>query len=105
VDEMNEPQASGSATASVDADGRTIVVVSGEFDVSNADVLRKALDDTESSQPVVIDARELRFVDSSGLAVLLQCAERTGPIEIRDAPPVLHRIVEISGLADVLRLV
>jgi len=101
MDEMNEAESPGSATCSTEG-GRSVVTVAGEFDVANAHVLRQAL--ATAAGPVVLDARDLRFIDSSGLAVLLQHAESAGAIEIRNAPTMLRRIVSISGLGHLLRI-
>lgn len=101
---MSGPAERGHAALTNGADGRPCVSLAGEFDVSNADDLRRALDEIPRGQPAVVDATGLRFIDSSGIAVLLQHAERFGPIDVRNAPPILRRIVEISGLDDVLRI-
>ena len=102
---MSEEGAEGTVECNVGPDGRLLVEVSGEFDISNADDLRVALEQAAGPPGVVLDAGALRFIDSSGIAVLLQCAARSGAIEVRNAPAVLRRIVEVSGLDGQLRIV
>lgn len=55
-----------------------IVLVSGEVDVSNADVLRDALDKSLASgaHEVAIDIAEVPYIDSTGIGVLVGIAHR-----------------------------
>lgn len=89
-----------------DADGTVTVTVSGELDISNADDLRHQLAAiTDASPPrVVFDLGELSFVDSSGIAVLVQVANSASQVEVARASPVVRRILEVTGLADHFRL-
>jgi anti-sigma B factor antagonist len=56
----------------------TVIGVSGEVDLASADQLEKAIRDAEQSTAgwIVIDLEDLRFLDSTGLAVLLQARRR-----------------------------
>jgi anti-sigma B factor antagonist len=53
---------------------------------------------------VVIDMSELAFMDSSGLTVMLEAARRGASVVLRQPSPVVRRLVEITGLTDVLRI-
>jgi anti-anti-sigma regulatory factor len=44
------------------------------------------------------------FMDTSGVALLLRIANRFGPIEIRNASPIVSRSIEALGLAGRLRM-
>ena len=89
-----------------DPDGTVTVTVSGELDISNADVLRHELADvTDASPPrVVFDLGGLSFVDSSGIAVLVQVANSAAEVNVARASPVVRRILEVTGLAEHFRL-
>ncbi len=58
---------------------RTVVCVSGEVDVSNADVLRTAIDGAlqgEGVQAVDVDMAQVPYIDSTGIGVLVGAAHR-----------------------------
>jgi anti-anti-sigma factor len=52
----------------------------------------------------VFDLSGLRFIDSAGIAVLLEAAERVGSISVRDPAPPVRRVIEVTGLTEVLPL-
>ena len=55
-----------------------ILTLDGEFDLSSAPVVRAALDNAVDSgtRRIVIDMLDCRFIDSTGLGVLLHTAKR-----------------------------
>lgn len=60
-----------------DDQGSVRVRLRGELDLSGAGRLEESLDRLAADgRPVVLDLRELTFMDSTGLRVLLQAAER-----------------------------
>jgi len=88
---------------------RVIVAVSGELDIASVGSLKEALDELRGAgwSSVVLDLRELSFIDSSGLSLLLQ-AERAahradGAFAIVDGSPALARLLEIVGLENHFR--
>ena len=94
------------------ADGRTTLLLSGEFDASC--VLRfERLVRTAMDNPlpyVVIDMREVTFIDSTGLALLLRTegASRQDGFELeilRSPAAAVRSALEASGLERVLPFV
>jgi anti-sigma B factor antagonist len=88
----------------VDAVGTALVIrLGGELDLYNAAQVRSALADASDQAPerIVVDLREVEFIDSTALGVLIET--RTG-LENRDglllAAPGLEtrRALQISGL-------
>ncbi len=71
----------------------------GEFDMSCEQVFDAWLPVIcEGHGPVVLDLRDLTFIDSTGIrAMLLVCMER--PVVLRKARGQVRRVLEISGLA------
>jgi anti-anti-sigma factor len=66
------------------AGNATRVSVRGELDLGTAPQLEKALSDArEDSERIVLDLRDLTFMDSTGLRLLLVAAEQG-----REGPPV-----------------
>jgi anti-sigma B factor antagonist len=86
--------------------GVAVVRVSGELDVSNAETLESVVAQVCDGNPaeLVFDLRELNFMDSAGIAVLLGGARRVPSVRLRDPTPAVRRVVEVTGLATVLRL-
>jgi anti-sigma B factor antagonist len=81
--------------------------LSGEIDAHTAPTLAAAM--TELPNGVVtVDVAGVSFMDSSGLRVLIEAATRArdggGDLVISNPTPGIARLVEISGLADQLRL-
>jgi len=82
------------------------VALGGEIDISNHEHVKSELMRCLASSPkrLVLDVSGLAFMDSSGIAVLLQVATHVERVELRNASPLVRRIVETTGIADVLNL-
>ncbi|MBV9002168.1 MAG: STAS domain-containing protein [Solirubrobacterales bacterium] len=101
--------ANNSATAMTfsvaEGDDRTVTVtVSGELDISNVEALGSAVAPALEHDPVrlIVDARELTFADSSAIALWVLWSTAVPEIELRDAPPLLRRVVDTMGLTKTL---
>ena len=83
---------------------RVIVTARGELDIETVPHLRTALDELSAVgwENVVLDLRELTFIDSTGLSLLLEAdraARRTGrSFAIVDGSPAVARLLELVGL-------
>jgi anti-anti-sigma factor len=76
------------------ADGTPLLTVVGEIDMSNTGTLAAALD--ASTGPVVLDLTAVEYLDSAGLTVLFDRADR---VELL-ASPVLLPVLTVSGLTE-----
>ncbi|MFI5910660.1 STAS domain-containing protein [Dactylosporangium sp. NPDC051541] len=104
----------GVACLSVTADaahGDTIVLtVSGEVDFETAGDLRAAVFDALAPGPtrVVLDLAGLRFMDSSGMGVIVGGWQRARQVDVRyvlrRVPPVIAEQFEMTGLDQVLTI-
>ncbi len=68
-------------TAVIERETReTVVVLAGELDASGRDEVERVLLEAERSDPqrLVIDIRELSFIDSAGITCVLRARERAG---------------------------
>ena len=66
-----------------------VIKILGEMDVSNVHRLRALLQDvTEPDPTIVIDMSELRFMDSSGLTVLVEATQRGAAVYLRQPSPI-----------------
>lgn len=88
----------------VDPSGVPVVIVSGELDSSNAAALETVVTSVIAGKPdrLIFDLGRLRFMDSAGIAVLIGAAAKVGAVRLRDPSPIVLRVVEITGLSEVL---
>jgi len=80
-----------------------IVVVRGEVDLATADAVRADLNGAfERSGNVVLDLREVSFMDTQGLSVVIEAqqasAEAGKQFAITRAPDHVHRLFDMIGL-------
>jgi anti-anti-sigma factor len=89
-----------------DPAGVPIVTVTGDLDISNAPTLERAVASITAERPqrLIFDLSGLRFMDSAGIAVLLDAAEKVSAVHLRDPSPAVRRIVELTGLTAVLAI-
>jgi stage II sporulation protein AA (anti-sigma F factor antagonist) len=104
--ELNE-----GATAHVElvakTDDATTIAISGEIDVSNDAAVWQAVSASLDPVPpcIVFDVRDLTFMDSSGIAVLLRAAKSVARVEVHHPTRAVRRIIETTGIDRVLHLV
>lgn len=85
----------------VSEEGTPVFHVAGELDISSSDSVRPIVDEVLARHPerVVFDLTGLQFMDSSGIAVLLTAAKSVPTVELRNVPPIMRRVIEMTGLA------
>jgi anti-anti-sigma factor len=81
-------------------DGSFVLVLEGELDLSTTDELQAALEATIASVTgtLIIDIAQLRFADSSAIALWVGWSQRVPKLEIRNAPPMILRVIQAMGL-------
>jgi anti-anti-sigma factor len=86
--------------------GTTLVTVVGEVDAASLLTLQAPLDELSLERHILVDTSGVRFMDSSGLKVILaqrmRMVESGGSIYIRNPSPCVQRLIEVTGLDDVL---
>ena len=100
--------AAPSGDASGDPPTRHVVAASGDIDIATSphlrDRLNAAVDDGFGD--VVIDLRDIRFMDSTGIAVLLgankQLRDGGRQLVLRDPSEPVRRVLEMLSLDTVL---
>ncbi|MFJ9629530.1 STAS domain-containing protein [Streptomyces sp. NPDC101175] len=88
-------------------DGIAVVAVAGEIDQQTAGSLREALDLSAGAPPhVVLDLRQVTFMDSSGINVLLtvhhELARADGWLRLAGTTPSVLRIIQLVGIDGVI---
>jgi anti-sigma B factor antagonist len=87
------------------------VVVTGELDLASSEQLEEVLGQVEASEPatLVLDLRELEFMDSTGLRAVLaadnRARERGGKLVVVRAPNEVDRVFRITRMDQHLELV
>jgi anti-anti-sigma factor len=91
----------------VRSDRTTRLAPSGELDIASAPEFEQAIAEAtaEPGAKLVLDLRELTFMDSTGLRALAQTNAAGFVLSIVRGPRQIERVLEISGLADLLPLV
>ena len=89
------------------SDGRALVSLSGELDLSGAGRLEaeiQRLARLDGTEVVVLDLRDLEFMDSTGLRLVALADRRLTDAGRRLAlvrgPETVHRVFEITRLSD-----
>jgi len=89
------------------SDGTTVLVVTGEIDISTAPRLREHLQQLDAPE-VVIDLTAMTFIDSTGLGVLVGAVKRVrengGNLILRRPSRSTRKVLDISGLASMVTI-
>lgn len=103
---------SGFSISTSDSGGRAVVTIRGELDLATAPELETTLlERLDAGHDVVLDLRELQFMDSSGLRVLVTAHARAadgGPRFAIVRPPAgseVAKILDIAGIEEQLNIV
>ena len=93
------------------ADGSVRIALSGELDISSAPKVEAELDRVQAASPtlVMLDLRDLRFMDSTGLRTVVgadkRARERGGRLAIVRGPESVQRIFSVTRLDERLEIV
>jgi anti-anti-sigma factor len=86
--------------------GGVVVRLSGDLDIAGADEARAVVNQALVLAPtrLTFDVTDLRFMDSSGIAVLVAAAQKVDSVVLRNPSPVIQRLVALAGLAEVFHI-
>jgi anti-anti-sigma factor len=85
--------------------------LAGEFDMAGVDRFERSLsvDRTSQATTVVLDMRELTFIDSSGLRAVVMADQRVradgGRLILVRGPARVNEVLEVTGVARRIELV
>ena len=89
-------------------DMQTILEVSGRLDTTTAPALDKTIQEEVSEQTaLVLDLKELAYISSAGLRVLLSAQKRMrkqGSMKLRNVREEIMEVFEMTGFADILEI-
>jgi anti-anti-sigma factor len=80
-----------------------VVAPRGEIDLATVSLVRDAVErDHETGEDLVLDLREVGFMDTSGLRYVLEVVERASKdgfdVKLVRGPSAVQRVFEVSGL-------
>jgi anti-sigma B factor antagonist len=104
---MDSVEVGEGAPLSIDISGESeevVVALTGELDISNIRILQARVDEALAGRPVLLifDLGDLRFLDSSGIGLLLRIASKVQEVRLRRPSEIVRQIVRYMGLSDVL---
>lgn len=87
-------------------DDALIVTITGEIDITNVDALESAVGTALDRHPrtLIIELGDLRFADSSAIALWVRWSTSVPAIELHDVSPILRRVIDSMGLAQTLNV-
>ena len=94
-----------------EGDGATHLILRGELDLSTVEKVEEELRRAEGAEPetVVLDLRELTFLDSTGLRTIVKADQRAKEAGKRfvvgKGPDTVHRVFTITRLDERLEMV
>ena len=84
----------------------TIIEVAGRLDTITAPTLEKTInEDIDGTKNLVLDLKELEYISSAGLRVLLSAQkkmQRIGSMTVKNVCDSIMEVFEITGFADIL---
>ncbi|KAF6577193.1 MULTISPECIES: STAS domain-containing protein [Paenibacillus] len=86
-------------------DGVNTVYLSGELDLSVAPDFRLVMEPLvgESSQDLIINLRDLKYIDSTGIGILLSILKARHGMEsrftVQEVPPQIQKLFDMTGIA------
>ena len=104
VDDDKRP----TATATVLTEhGLTILRLTGELDLATVNDLQETVAALVDRAPehLIVDLSDVTFMDSSGIALLLQVSQRLPRTELRNPSPLIRRVLDLTALTEILPVV
>lgn len=91
-------------TVSEEEPDSVTIVLEGELDIASVEMVRRGIETYLVGSPrhVVFDLARLQFIDSSGIALLIEVANQVASVEVRHSTPIVRRVLEVTGLVDAL---
>lgn len=84
----------------------TIIEVGGRLDTTTAPTLDKTINDiVEETKNLVLDLKQLEYISSAGLRVLLSTQkkmQKVGTMKVKNVCEEVMEVFEMTGFADIL---
>lgn len=84
----------------------TTIEVAGRLDTTSAPMLDKTInEDIRDTKNLVLDIRDVTYISSAGLRVILSAQkkmQKIGSMKVKNVCPEVMEIFEMTGFADIL---
>jgi anti-sigma B factor antagonist len=89
-------------TTTLDDPTAPVIHLAGELDLASVESVKEGIAPHLAGAPVHItfDLEKLTFMDSSGIALLVQVSNDVGQVSLTNVSPIVHRVLEATGLLD-----
>jgi anti-anti-sigma factor len=79
-----------------------VICMAGELDLASVAAAKSGMEPYLAARPqrVTFDLEKLTFMDSSGIALLVQVSNDVGQVTLINVAPIIHRVFEASGLLE-----
>lgn len=90
---------------------RVVLALDGELDMATAELLQQAVEsvDGDSETMIVLDLQQLRFMDSTGLRIVLsareRCRGRGQEFAVTPGSQQVQRLLSVTGVAEHLNII
>ena len=89
-------------TATGDDPSAPVIALAGELDLASVEATRAGIRSFLGDEPteVTFDLEKLTFMDSSGIALLVQISNDIEHVRLIHVAPIVHRVLEATGLLE-----
>lgn len=79
-----------------------VIALAGELDLASVEAARATIAPFLANRPtrVTIDLEKLTFMDSSGIALLVQISNDVEQVTLIHVAPIVHRVLGATGLLE-----
>ena len=89
-------------TVTADDPMAPVIALAGELDLASVEATRSGITPLLAKHPtrVTFDLEKLTFMDSSGIALLVQISNDVDQVTLIHVAPIVHRVLEATGLLE-----
>jgi anti-sigma B factor antagonist len=89
-------------TANTEDPSEPVIALAGELDLASVEATRDGIRPFLANDPaqVTFDLEKLTFMDSSGIALLVQISNNVEHVTLINVAPIVHRVLEATGLLE-----
>jgi anti-sigma B factor antagonist len=104
MDELNEPSADLTVGVTVQAEHTVVITVAGEIDINTVEQIRTAVAAAVGLRAtgIVFDLSGVEFMDSSGIAALIEARAAAHTVVLRKPSIPVQRLLVATGLVETL---
>lgn len=89
-------------TVVTDDPSAPVIALAGELDLASVEATRAGIERVLVNRPtrLTFDLEKLTFMDSSGIALMVQISNEIEQVTLTHVAPIVHRVLEATGLLE-----